>query len=186
MTGKAVLVRAQAWADEMVFAAEAKMLHFEHRLIRGPAFIGHAVRGDHHSGAIVSQAAMHEYFFVGIVLEQLEESSENIVMGEWTMPWNRDILHSQTAHIFALAVAAISTRVYHDIDTHFGQRLETCFVRLPAPEKRGRDFSKVGDALDFKFLAATSRVRVLSVGRRLWRCLGSAFGDADKNNRQQH
>jgi len=47
----------------MMNSAESEQLHLRHRLVGGPAFLGHAVGRDGHAGAIVAEATVHKDFY---------------------------------------------------------------------------------------------------------------------------
>jgi hypothetical protein len=48
---------------------EAEFFHLFPGFSRRPFLVCHTIGGDHHSGAVVAIAAMHEYFLVSIVAQ---------------------------------------------------------------------------------------------------------------------
>ena len=128
-------------------------MHFLHRFVWGPSLCGHTIGGDHHPGPIFPQPAVHKYFLVWIFLEHLQESYEDIVVRVRTMPWNRNILHSESADLFPLAVSSVATSVHDNVDAHFRQRFEPFMGWLRSAKKSGRYFAEISYALDFPLLA---------------------------------
>src|SRR5262245_30523046 len=62
-------------------AVESEEIHFVHGLLRGPAFISHAISSDENAGAIVAKAAVDENSFVPMIAEKSEECDDLIVGG---------------------------------------------------------------------------------------------------------
>src|SRR6266852_532726 len=97
MFRETLLIRRQSRADDVVSPIEAKLTHFEHRLIRAPTLFRHPIRGDHHPGPVVAQPAMHKYLLAWIFLEYSQESHEEIVLwngqchgiATYRIPWRR-------------------------------------------------------------------------------------------------
>src|SRR5260221_4478171 len=169
MLREIVLVRRQSGADEMMSAVEAELTHFDHGLVRGPAFCRHAIGGDHHPGPIVTQPAGHKYFLVWIFLEYSQESREGFVLRKRTVPWNCDILHSVAAHLFPLAVGPIATGIDDNVDSHLCQGWVSSLVWLRPAEEPRCYFSEIANAIDSPLLtglasAVKMRIRCGATG----------------------
>src|SRR5713101_650434 len=183
MPRETLLIRRQARADDVVSPIEAKLTHFEHRLIRAPAF-GHTIGGHHHPRPVVAQPAMHKYPLVWILLEYSQESHEEIVLRERTVPRNCNVPHSEAAHLFTLAVGPVAPCVHHNLDSHFRQRLESLMVWLPAAKKPWRHFTEIANALDFPLLPERAYRMQLRCGAAAF--VLRLFAATHRDNQQQH
>src|SRR6202008_3152468 len=72
-------------------AVKSEEVHFVDGLLRGPAFVSHAIGGDENAGAIVAKTAMDENSFFGIVAKESKEGGDLIVGGRRpSTDWNAD------------------------------------------------------------------------------------------------
>ena len=83
MVGEVFFVWSKSWTNKTV---KAEFFHFFSGFLGCPAFVSHAVSGDHHSRAIVAITAMNEDLFVTVVSEQLQKFCEYFIMGEHAVP----------------------------------------------------------------------------------------------------
>src|ERR1700690_1257417 len=175
---KVVLVARQARANQVMDAGKTKGLHLKHGIVCAPTF-GHAIGGDHHSSAIVAEAAMDKHFLVWVVVHQLQEFCEDFVVRKRTMPRQRDILHSKFVNLFRLGalITAIGTGVHHDVDAHFLQLFESFVIGLPAARKHRRYLAKVVDPFNLALLAVDPGGGSLRYGAVSVLRLGRAAGD---------
>jgi len=60
---------------------KAEEIHFVHGLLRGPAFVGHAIGGDENACAIVAEAAVDKDFFFWMVAKDFEKLRDLLVAG---------------------------------------------------------------------------------------------------------
>src|SRR5260221_164616 len=88
---------------------KAKLLHFLFGFLWRPALLGHAVGGNHHSRAVIPQAAVDENLFTRIVPQRCKELREYFIFWKRTMPRHCDVLHSEMCHDLALAIAQFLT-----------------------------------------------------------------------------
>ena len=86
MLGEFPLVGFERGADQVMDPSESEFLHLFQSFVGGPAFHGHAIRGDGHSGAIVTETAMHENFSARIVVDHPKKAGESGIAGEGAMP----------------------------------------------------------------------------------------------------
>src|SRR5882762_1101084 len=59
---KIPLIPREPGTNEMMGPRKAELFHLFSRLMRRPSFESHAVRRDHHSTPVISQAAVYENF----------------------------------------------------------------------------------------------------------------------------
>ena len=78
--GKFSFILSEAGADEVVGAGEAEGAHLVHGFVGGPTLFGHAVGRYHHTGAVVSQTAMHKDFFAFVVVHYLQKFGEYFIV----------------------------------------------------------------------------------------------------------
>src|SRR6267143_52615 len=77
-------------------AVEAKKIHLLQGLLGGPFFEGHAIGGNEDAGAIIAEAAMHENFLFGVIVEEREKLNDLLI--RWRGPStdrNMDETHAQ-------------------------------------------------------------------------------------------
>src|SRR5271166_2428129 len=92
-----------------------------------------------------------------ILADDFQKARENLVMRERTVPWNRNILHSEAANLFALGFAAVAPVIDNNINPAFGQVFEAAAGRLRSAKKRGRDFTEIAHAVHFSSFAKGAR-----------------------------
>src|SRR5260370_22190814 len=153
MLREILLVRRQSGTEEVMSAVEAEFTHFDHSLVCGPPFCPHPIGGDHHPGPIVPQPAVHKYFLVWIIPHQSQESCEEFVLRERTVPRNGNILHSVAAHLFPLALGPVATRIDDNVNPHLRQRLVTSLIWLRPTKEPRCYFTEIANAIDSPLLA---------------------------------
>jgi hypothetical protein len=78
--GKCLFIGRQAGANQTsVGEGKAKLLHFLFGSFCGPVLFGHAVGCNHHGGAVVTQTAVNENSFTGILPQQCKEFREDSI-----------------------------------------------------------------------------------------------------------
>jgi hypothetical protein len=88
-------VLGQAGADEVVRVGEAEGAHLVHGFLGGPALFRHSVSRDYHSGAVVSQAAMHNNLLAFVLVHDAQaiivhdtgcppDDTGSYINGTWT------------------------------------------------------------------------------------------------------
>lgn len=178
--GREVLFEVcDAGADEGVNADESELAHLLHGFVGGPAFVGHAVGRNGHTGAVVAEAAVHEDFLAGIFCDHFQKSNERAVVGKWAMPRDGDILHAELGDRGLFALVGAAAHVDDDGDSHLLEAFESSGARVASAVKMGRDFAEVWDAGNW----LVSGNRMLGV----WGMLGSggrAENDEDGTSRE--
>jgi hypothetical protein len=132
----------QSGANEVMPWRKAQSFHLLHGLLRAPALLSHAISRDHHSGAIVPQAAVDEYLPGWILAKKQKEACEYLVFGSGAVPGHRLISHPQFGDQVAL-MPARTAQVYDDADPHFCQRLKSSFGWLSAAIEVRRDLDEL-------------------------------------------
>jgi hypothetical protein len=102
---------------------KTEFFHFLFCLIRGPALLSHTIRSDHHSGAVITDPAVHENFFPGIGAQQGKKLRESFIVGSRAVPRHRDVFHAQAGDQLAFTLP-VASQVHDDIDSHFSERSE--------------------------------------------------------------
>src|SRR5947199_9725554 len=97
---------------------KAEVVHFSPSLLLPPAFRGHAIGGDHHSGAVIAITAMHKNFFARILTQQSKKSRKDFIFGTHAMPWQRHKSHSGISDGLLLPLLAAQTNVDNAINAH--------------------------------------------------------------------
>ncbi len=81
--GKVFLIFRQTRANQAAVGERKTVLrHLFHRLLRSPALLGHAIGGDHHSGAVITYTAVNEDFLAWVFSDQGEKVRKNSVLRE--------------------------------------------------------------------------------------------------------
>src|SRR6266403_3814338 len=77
-------------------AVEAKQIHLFHGLLGRPFVEGYAIGGDEHAGAIIAEAAVHENFLFGVIVEEGKELNHLLI--RWRRPSTYRNMHETQAH----------------------------------------------------------------------------------------
>ncbi len=118
--------------------------------------VSHAIGGDKHAGAIVTEAAVNEDLRVRISEER--KKLRDLIVCWWRPAADGNIyeLQSSCFGLFAFPgdfVGIFAAKIDDGGDTEGFQLLESFGVRLGTPEERIIDFSCVGEAGEFEFFA---------------------------------
>ena len=140
-----MFILGEAGTDEVMRVGEAEGSHFVHGLIGGPVFLGHAVGRNHHSGAVIAQAAVHKNFLALVVVHHLQEFGEYFVSRPGTVPGNRHVFHPQALHLFFF-VFAVGMCIHHNIHAHFFQCPKTFAAQKASTIQRRGDLAEIGNA----------------------------------------
>src|SRR6266852_2662242 len=81
---KTLLVSGQPRTHQVMYGGVTEEVHLLHRLFCGPTLSPHAICRDHHSGPVITQAAVDSYPLVRILLAYFQEAREYIVFGTRT------------------------------------------------------------------------------------------------------
>jgi len=137
-------------------AVETKKVHFFHGLLCRPPIEGHSVGGDEDPRTIVSKAAVNKYLFF-LVGEERKKLRDLLIGGRGSAAnWNVDEAHSEGFGLFALLfgeLAIFAAKINDGSDAKFFELFDAFDMRLCAAEERLCDFSTVGKASEFEFLA---------------------------------
>src|ERR1700674_1021972 len=79
--GKVFLIFRQTRANQASVGERKTVLrHLFHSPLRSPALLGHAIGGDHHSGAVITYTAVNEDFLAWVFSDQGEKVRKNSVL----------------------------------------------------------------------------------------------------------
>ena len=85
-------------------ARETKCLHLLLGLLGAPAlFLGYLIGSDLHSSAVFTAEAVYKHLGARVATKQREETRENCIFRERTVPGYCDILHPKLRHLLPLA-----------------------------------------------------------------------------------
>lgn len=136
---------------------ETEEIHFLDGLFGGPFFHGHAIRGDEHAGAIVTETAMHKDFFSRIVAEKKEK------LGDLFVAWRRpaingdvDKAHAERFNVLAFpsdCLAVLLAQIDDGGDAQDFQFREAHFPGLRATVEDLGNFSGIWNSVDVQFLS---------------------------------
>jgi len=136
-------------------AVETKKIHLLEGLLGGPFFEGHAIGGNEDAGAVISEAAVHKYFFFGIIAEQRKESNHLLIRGRGpSADRYMDEAHAQGFDPPAFPVYGpeiIAAKIDHRSDTEFAEFGQAFGSRLCAAIKMVIDSAGIGKAGEAKF-----------------------------------
>jgi len=140
-------------------AVESEEIHFVHGLLRGPAFVCHAIGGDENAGAIVTKSTVDEDFFFGVIAEEREEGGDLIVGGRRpSTDRNADETDVERFGLPALPghfVGIFTAQIDDGGDSEIFEFLDAFGAWLCAAEESVVDFSAVGQAAEFQFFAVS-------------------------------
>src|ERR1041385_4532572 len=103
---------------------EAEHLHLLACFFRRPTLVGHAIRGDHHTGPVIAIATMYEDLLLRVFAQKHEKLRNNFVLGKIAMPGYRNILHAESGYLFPFFVLASKAEIYYKLHTHRFQLLK--------------------------------------------------------------
>jgi len=172
-------------------AVESEEIHFVEGLLRGPAFVSHAIGGDENAGAIVAKTAMEENFFFGIVAKESEEGGDLIVGGRRpSTDRNADETDAERFGLPALPgnfVGIFAAQIDDGSDPEIFEFLDAFSAWLRAAEKSVIDFPAVGQAVEFQSFAISRAQNGSSGCRRLGmsRC-GNSSGKNDERRKKEN
>src|SRR5580693_5628755 len=136
---------------------ETEEIHFFRSLFGTPFFHGHAIGGDEHAGAVVTETAVHKDFFPRIVAEKKQE------LGDLFVAWRRpaidgdvDKAHAERFNVLAFPsdrFAVLLAQIDDGGDAQDFQLREAHFPGLRATVEDLRDFSGVRNSVDVQFLS---------------------------------
>ena len=156
---------------------EAKKIHLIQGLLGGPFLDSHAIGGNEDAGAIITEAAVHENFFFGIIVEKGKEL--NYVLIRWRGPsTDRNMHETHTQRLSLLAFPRNRPGIFaSQIDNsgdadflEFGQALQS---RLRAAIEMIIDSADVRNTRNAKFFSvcrthhgSRKRLRMVLSGKR--------------------
>ena len=149
-------------------AIESEEIHFFNGLPREPAVVSHAVGGDENAGAVVAELAVNKYFFL-FISEEGEKLRDLRVRG-WRPAADGDInkVQSERFGLFTLLFdegGVFAAKIDDGGDTEFFEFFDAFGMRLRAAKERIVNFSGVGKAGEFEFLAVGRTKNWWRIGR---------------------
>src|SRR5262249_41886868 len=132
---------------------ETEEIHFVQGLLGGPAIVSHAIGGDEDAGAVVTETAVHEDLFFGIVVEKEKERSDLIVGGRG--PAADRNTYEADAERFGLLpfpgnfVGIFAAQIHNGGDAQIFEFFETFGVWLRAAKKSIIDLAAVRETVAF-------------------------------------
>ena len=156
-------------------AVESKKVHFVHRLLRLPAFDGHAIGGDENTGTVATETAVNKNPFLRMVAKEREKLRDLFVARR--LPSADGNVHKTHSERFRLPafplhfIPIVAAQIHYGSDSEILELQESLGVRLRAAEERVADFSAVRNAGELESLAmigghGRSRVHCRSLGSR--------------------
>ena len=144
-------------------AVEAKKIHLLQGLLGGPFFEGHAIGGNEDAGAIIAEAAMHENFLFGVIVEEREKLNDLLI--RWRGPStdrNMDETHAQGFGLPALPddfLGILAAKIDNGGDAKFFEFGQALRSGLRAAIEMVIDSAAVGNGGYAKFLSVGRKHR---------------------------
>src|SRR5258708_15709337 len=117
----------------MMRRREAVCFHLLHGFFGGPSLLGHSIRRDHHSRAVIAGLAVDKNLLAAVIAEQSKESRHVRVFRMEAVPRNRHEAHSKFGHLLLLSSAASVAHIHNDADAHLSPVPPSLLWKLRSP-----------------------------------------------------